>query len=68
MNWKKGDKVMWRFENAPGSSVLVPAVVRDVTDKRVTILALLGETVSIRHVKPDRLSARTQNFGELDDV
>jgi len=59
---------MWRFENAPGSSVLVPAVVRSATEKRVTILALLGETVSVRHVKPERLSARTQHFKELDDV
>ena len=68
MNWKKGDRVMWRFENAPGCSVLVPAVVLGATAARVQIRALLGDSLAKRHVKPDRLSPRAQVFEGLDDV
>ena len=58
---------MWRFENARGESLLVPAVVRNVTAARVTILGLFGDEKELRQVKADRLTARSQHFKELDE-
>jgi hypothetical protein len=62
MNWKQGDKVMYRHKLQ-----LVPAVVIGITESRVQILALLGERTAKRNVKPESLSVRTQRFEELDD-
>lgn len=72
MNWKPGDRVTWHFAVSGSASTPVPAIVRAATERRVTIEALFhskDETIkAIRHVKPDRLTARTQHVKELDDV
>lgn len=72
MEWKPGNRVTWIYAVSGSQSMQVPGIVRAATKRRVTVEVLFmikGEpSKAIRHVKPDRLTARTQHVKELDDV
>jgi len=71
MEWKIGDKVIWRHAITREQDVIRPAVVRGFTKHRVSIQVLYqlrGETwTSTRAVKAESLEPRAQLFKELDD-